>query len=277
MREENDNAKTMQIRSDVETDKDFDLLLKLKLSGCKTKGELMKKLLQLGFMEQIKERKLQEIDIESEDIAGTSILKLQHFLDGIAKAYVDLYEVSIENLFNLQEKKQEEIATRRKENDVLSRRVQEMEKELETAKGKVLSLEDAAKTNAEVLTSYENYKKLTQPKVEEIERKLEDFEVGKKEELVLLQQTIHRLQEELRLEKDKNSDYDHANKQLIIEYETKLLEERGRSSEAQDKIRKDMQVQLDLLREQMWKMRTEKSPGPGRPPKQRKESDDEQA
>ncbi|MBY3618563.1 hypothetical protein HGO21_03275 [Acinetobacter sp. CUI P1] len=267
-----DKAKRMQVRSDEETDREFDQLFKL--SGCKTKGELMKKIIQLGFLEQIKERKLQEIDIHSQDIVGTSILKLQHLLDGIAKVFVDHHEVSTENLFNLHEKKQEEISISKKENDLLSRRAQELDKELEIAKGKVLALEEAAKTNAEVLTSYANYKKLTQPKVEELEQKLEDFEKHKKEEQMLLKQTIHDLEENLRLEKDKKSDYDHANKQLIIDYETKLLEERIRSGELQDKIRKDMQTEIYALQEQMWKLRNEKSAD--REPKERKESADEQ-
>lgn len=272
MSEEFDKAKTMQVRSDVETEKEFEQLLKL--SGCKTKGELMKRIIQLGFIEQIKERKLQEIDIESQDIVGTSILKLQHLLDGIAKVFVDHYEVSTENLFTVQDKMQEEIASFKKENLNLSKYVQEMEKELETAKGKVLALEDAAKTNAEVVISYENYKRLTQPKVEELERKLELFEKNKKEEHTLLQQTIHHMEETLRLEKNKNSDFDHANKQLIIDYENKLLAERLRSGESQDKVRKDMQDQIDALRDQMWKARSEKSPG--RSPKQGKESAGEQ-
>lgn len=272
MGKEEEKAKTMQVRSDVETEKEFDQLFKL--SGCKSKGELMKKIIQLGFIEQIKERKLQEINIESEDIVGTSILKLQHLLDGIAKVFVDHYEVSTENLLNMQEIKQEEFAVQKKENNMLSRRIQEIEKELETAKGKVLALEEAAKTNAEVLTSYQNYKKLTKPKVEDLERKLEEFKDKKKEEHTLLKQTIHDLEEKLRLEKDKNRDYDHANKQLIIDYETKLLNERVRYEQAQDKIRKDMQTEIDLLREKMWKMRNEKSPG--QTPKQRKNSNNEQ-
>lgn len=90
----------------------------------------------------------------------------------------------------------------------------------------------AAKTNAEVFIFYENYEKLTKPKVEVLERKLEDFENNKKEEQTLSKQTIHDLEENLRLEKDKNSSYDHANKQLIIDYETKLLNKLVRSEQA---------------------------------------------
>lgn len=266
-----DRAKKLQVRSDVETEKEFAQLFKL--SGYKTKGELMKKLIQLGFMEQIKERQLQEIELDSQsDTVGTSILKLQHLLDGIAKVFVDQQETMTESLISVHEKKQEETEGLKIEIDTLKRRNQAVEKELGTLNGKLTALEDAATTNAEVLASYENYKRLTQPKVEELEQKLHFFEKQKKEELADSQQTIQRLEEELRLEKNKGSDHELANKQLVINYETKLLEERGRSSEAQDKIRREMQVEIDAVREQLWKSRTEKSPG--RTPKQAKDSID---
>lgn len=91
----------------------------------------------MGFIEHIKERKLQEIDIESQDIVGTSNLKLQYLLDGIAKVFVDYhYEVSTENLLKVQEMKQEEIAVQKKEKNMLSRCIQELEKALEIAKGR---------------------------------------------------------------------------------------------------------------------------------------------
>ncbi|MEK5061855.1 hypothetical protein BK126_14985 [Paenibacillus sp. FSL H7-0326] len=251
-----DKPKKMQVRSDEETEKEFDQLFNI--SGCKTKGELMKKIIQLGFMEHFKKRNMQEINVDIEDVVGTSILKLQHHLDGIAKIFVNQHESVSESLVAVHEKKQEEIAHLKNENSIVTRRLHEVEKESESLNTKIIALEEAARTNSEVIMSYKNYKKLTQPKVDELEQKLEQFEDIKKKEFTQMKQTIAQLEEALRVQKGKNIDQEHANKQLIIDYENKLLEERGRSSEAQDKIRREMQEQLDDLREKMWKSRIEK-------------------
>ncbi|WP_337039193.1 hypothetical protein [Paenibacillus illinoisensis] len=48
---------------------------------------------------------MQEIELDSQnDSAGTSILKLQHLLDGIAKLFLEQHEAMTESLLSSHEK-----------------------------------------------------------------------------------------------------------------------------------------------------------------------------